>query len=139
MAEAGHEVGEPIGLGAGRLPCMSTRRTNAEHIAPPNDTDAELTGTPPAGLYQGRHLALTRCGWTLEALAASAYSADSYRDDLPYWETTPGRPILMVPYTPRRQRHALAHARRGSIRGDPVLRLLRDAFDALYAEGMRPA
>jgi len=27
------------------------------------------------------------------------YSADSYADDLPYWNTSFGKPLLIIPYT----------------------------------------
>jgi len=131
MAEAGHEVASH---GWRWIDYQYVdEATEREHIARAYDTIAELTGTPPAGMYQGRTSPNT-LRLTLEH-GGFAYSADSYADDLPYWETTPGRPILMVPYTLDANDMRFATAQ-GFNSGDQFFAYLRDAFDALYAEGM---
>lgn len=131
MAEAGHEVASH---GWRWIDYQYVdEATEREHIARAYDTIAELTGTPPAGMYQGRTSPNT-LRLTLEH-GGFAYSADSYADDLPYWETTPGRPILMVPYTLDANDMRFATAQ-GFNSGDQFFAYLRDAFDILYAEGV---
>ena len=54
------------------------------------------TGAKPTGWYTGRSSVHSR---TLAAEFGMEYSADSYADDLPYWEATPHGPLLVVPYS----------------------------------------
>jgi peptidoglycan/xylan/chitin deacetylase (PgdA/CDA1 family) len=57
----------------------------------------EVTGSPPKGWYTGRSSINTI------KLAAKtgifSYIADSYADDLPYWEEFSDKDQLIVPYT----------------------------------------
>jgi putative urate catabolism protein len=55
-----------------------------------------VTGAPPTGWYQGRTSTHTR---EITAELGLPYSADSYADELPYWEATPHGPLLVVPYS----------------------------------------
>lgn len=62
------------------------------------------------------------------------YDSDSYADDLPYWVEGPRGPHLTIPYTldTNDMRFAVAQ---GFNSGEQFFAYLRDAFDALYAEG----
>ena len=62
------------------------------------------------------------------------YDADSYADDLPYWDTQHGKPQLIVPYTLDNNDMRFA-TNQGFNSGDQFFAYLRDAFDVLYAEG----
>ncbi len=90
------------------------------------------TGSPPLGWYTGRTSPNTR------ALVAEhggfLYDADSYADDLPYWEKVGERPLLIVPYTLDANDMRFATAQ-GFNSGEQFFAYLRDAFDVLYAEG----
>jgi len=92
----------------------------------------ELTGAPPIGWYTGRDSPNTRR--LVVEHGGFLYDADSYADDLPYWERVAGRPHLVVPYTLDCNDMRFATAQ-GFNSGDQFLAYLRDAFDVLYAEG----
>jgi putative urate catabolism protein len=103
-----------------------------EHIARAVQTLRELTGTAPVGWYTGR------TGENTRRLVAEhggfLYDADSYADDLPYWEMAAGRPQLIVPYTLDTNDMRFVQAQ-GFHTGEQFFCYLRDAFDTLYAEG----
>jgi putative urate catabolism protein len=105
-----------------------------EHIARAVETIREVTGARPLGWYTGRTSVNTR------RLAAEhggfLYDADSYADDLPYWEEVAGKPQLIVPYTLDTNDMRFATAQ-GFNTGEQFFAYLRDAFDTLYAEGDR--
>jgi peptidoglycan/xylan/chitin deacetylase (PgdA/CDA1 family) len=67
-----------------------------EHIAKAIETHTRVTGSRPLGWYQGR------CSPNTSRLVAEeggfVYNADSYADDLPYWDSSTGKPQLIVPY-----------------------------------------
>lgn len=96
----------------------------------------EVTGTPPRGWYTGR------CSMNTNRLAAEtgqfAYLADSYSDELPYWERFDGRDQLMVPYTMdcNDMRFGI---QAGFTTGAQFESYLMDSFDMLYAEGQAGA
>jgi len=96
----------------------------------------EVTGRPPRGWYTGR------CSMNTVRLAAEegdlAYIADSYADDLPYWEQISGRDQLIVPYTLDCNDMRFATPQ-GFNSGDQFFAYLRDSFDALYEEGLEGA
>ena len=110
--------------------------TEREHVARAVETIARLTGAPPAGWYTGRDSPRTRR--LVVEHGGFVYDADSYADDLPYWTvvtTASGRkPHLVVPYTLDTNDMRFATAQ-GFNSGDQFFAYLRDAFDALYAEG----
>ena len=62
------------------------------------------------------------------------YDADDYSDDLPFWSRMVARPHLVVPYTLDTNDMRFATPQ-GFNCGDQFFTYLKDAFDALYAEG----
>ncbi|HET8728035.1 MAG TPA: allantoinase PuuE [Alphaproteobacteria bacterium] len=130
MAEAGHEVAS-----------HGWRWIDYQHV--PEDVERDhmrravaaierLTGVRPPGFYLGR------CSPNTHRLVAEdggfLYHADSYADDLPYWDDRHGRPQLIVPYTLDANDMRFATAQ-GFNSGDQFFAYLRDTFDTLYAEG----
>ncbi|MEM1388034.1 MAG: allantoinase PuuE [Pseudomonadota bacterium] len=97
---------------------------------------AEVVGTRPRGWYTGRtsmnsvRLAAEEGGF--------AYVADSYADDLPYWQRFGTRDQLIVPYTLDANDMRFATPQ-GFNSGDQFEAYLRDSFDMLYAEGVAGA
>lgn len=103
-----------------------------EHIALAVDTIRELTGSAPQGWYTGRTSENTRR--LVVEHGGFLYDADSYSDDLPYWELVSGRPHLVVPYTLDTNDMRFVSPQ-GFNSGEQFFNYLRDAFDMLYAEG----
>lgn len=103
-----------------------------EHIARAVASLQAITGERPLGWYTGRTSENTR------RLVAEhdgfLYDADSYADDLPYWELAAGKPQLIVPYTLDTNDMRFATPQ-GFNTGEQFFAYLRDAFDTLYAEG----
>lgn len=108
--------------------------TEREHIARAVAAIERTTGKRPVGWYTGR------CGPNTRRLVAEhggfIYDADSYADDLPYWERVAGvdEPQLIVPYTLDTNDMRFV-APQGFNSGDQFFAYLRDAFDVLHAEG----
>lgn len=109
------------------------------HVAEAIGLHAEVTGQRPLGWYQGRTSPNTA------RIAAGEggfiYDADSYADDLPYYDwrhadLRQGRPQLIVPYTLDVNDMKMV-AYNGFTEGDQFFRYLRDTFDMLHAEGGR--
>ncbi len=92
-----------------------------------------VTGSRPLGWYTGRFSANTKR--LLSEVGGFLYFADSYADDLPYWERVNGRPELIVPYTLDNNDMRFAVAQ-GFNTGEDFARYLIDAFDVLYREGL---
>lgn len=91
-----------------------------------------LTGSKPAGWYTGR-----TSPNTLKLIAERddiLYCADSYADDLPYYDKHYGKPLLMVPYTLDTNDMRFATPQ-GFNSGEQFYQYLKDAFDVLYEEG----
>lgn len=110
-----------------------------EHIARAVELHAALTGSRPLGWYQGRTSPNTA------RLAAEeggfVYDADSYADDLPYYDTRfcggrSGKPQLIVPYTLDVNDMKIV-AYNGFSEGEAFFRYLRDTFEQLREEGGR--
>lgn len=103
-----------------------------EHVARSVEAIERLVGERPLGWYTGR------CGPNTRRLVAEyggfLYDADSYADDLPYWEPVDGKAQLIVPYTldVNDMRYV---SPQGFNSGEQFLAYLKDAFDVLYAEG----
>jgi len=109
------------------------RRQIAESIR----LHAAVTGERPVGWYTGRFSANTK-RLVCEA-GGFLYLADSYADDLPYWEeVAPGRWALIVPYTLDNNDMRFG-TQQGFSTGDDFARYLIDAFDVLHAEGVAGA
>ena len=92
----------------------------------------EVTGTRPLGWYTGR-TSVNSLRLVLEE-GGFAYSSDSYADDLPYWVMGPKGPHVIVP-APRAAPDMRFVNAQGFAGSDEFFSYLRDAFDALYAEG----
>ncbi|MEL7343509.1 MAG: allantoinase PuuE [Pseudomonadota bacterium] len=96
----------------------------------------EVVGERPRGIYTGR------ASMNTVRLAAQeggfAYCADSYADDLPYWERFDNRDQLVVPYTLDANDMRFATPQ-GFNAGDQFEAYLKDSFDTLYAEGVEGA
>ena len=108
--------------------------TERAHLESAIATHTRVTGEPPLGWYLGR------CSPNSHRLAAETggflYNADSYADDLPYWDSRFGEPQLIVPYTLDANDMRFATAQ-GFNSGQQFFEYLRDTFDVLYAEGGR--
>jgi putative urate catabolism protein len=103
-----------------------------EHMRRAIAIQERMTGSRPLGWYTGRCSPNTRRLVVEEG--GFLYDADSYADDLPYWDTAHGRPHLVVPYTLDANDMRFATVQ-GFNSGDQFLAYLRDTFDQLYAEG----
>lgn len=91
-----------------------------------------ITGSKPCGWYTGR-----TSPNTLKLIAERndlLYCADSYADDLPYYDRHYSKPLLIVPYTLDTNDMRFAAAQ-GFNSGEQFYQYLKDAFDVLYAEG----
>jgi putative urate catabolism protein len=100
------------------------------HIAEAIALHTKVTGSRPLGWYQGRTSPNTARLVAQEG--GFIYDADSYADDLPYWQ---GRQLI-VPYTLDANDMKFV-ALNGFTEGDQFYHYLRDTFDQLYAEGGR--
>jgi putative urate catabolism protein len=95
------------------------------------EAHGEATGERPLGWYLGRTGPNTRRLVAEEG--GFLWDADSYADDLPYWDADWGRPQLVVPYTLDANDMRFANGTLST--GEDFFKYLRDAFDVLYAEG----
>lgn len=106
----------------------------AEHIAKAIEIHTRLTGERPLGWYQGRTSPNTARLVAQEG--GFVYDADSYADDVPYWDRRHGRPQLIVPYSLDANDMKIV-ALNGFTEGEQFFRYLRDTFDELAQEGGR--
>lgn len=108
--------------------------TERAHMAKAIEIHERVTGERPTGWYLGR------CSPNSHRLAADdggfVYCADSYADDLPYWDYSCNKPQLMVPYTLDANDMRFATAQ-GFNSGEQFYRYLKDTFKTLHAEGGR--
>ncbi|MBF0890654.1 allantoinase PuuE [Gluconobacter sp. LMG 1744] len=104
------------------------------HIREAIALHTEVTGERPLGWYQGRTSPNT--ARLIAEEGGFVYDADSYADDLPYYDRTHGRAQLIVPYTLDANDMKFA-ALNGFTEGEQFFTYLRDAFDMLYREGGR--
>ena len=103
-----------------------------EHMAMALEIHTRRAGNRPLGWYTGRVSPQTRALVVEEG--GFLYDADSYSDELPYWDHAHGRPHLVVPYTLDANDMRFATAQ-GFNSGDQFFAYLKDSFDVLYAEG----
>jgi putative urate catabolism protein len=103
-----------------------------QHLQKAIEIHSRVTGERPLGWYLGR------CSPNTRRLVAEEggfiYDADSYADDLPYWDTAHGKPQLIVPYTLDANDMRFATAQ-GFNSGEQFFAYLKDTFDVLYREG----
>jgi putative urate catabolism protein len=104
------------------------------HIAEAIRLHTEVTGARPLGWYQGRTSPQT--ARIVAEEGGFLYDADSYADDLPYYDRQNGKVQLIVPYTLDANDMKFV-AYNGFADGEPFFRYLRDSFDMLYEEGGR--
>lgn len=104
------------------------------HIAEAIAIHRRLTGERPLGWYQGRTSPNT--ARLVAEEGGFLYDADSYADDLPYWDRSHGRAQLIVPYTLDANDMKFV-ALNGFTEGEQFFRYLRDGFDLLRQEGGR--
>jgi len=108
--------------------------TERAHILKALEIHEQLCGERPRGWYLGR------CSANSHRIAAEEgafdYNADSYADDLPYWDHSFDVPQLMVPYTLDANDMRFATAQ-GFNSGQQFYDYLKDSFDVLRAEGGR--
>ena len=104
-----------------------------DHLHKAIDIHTQVTGERPLGWYLGR------CSPNTHRMIAEeggfSYNADTYADDLPYWDLTYENAQLMVPYTLDANDMRFA-TNQGFNSGEQFLRYLKDSFDMLYAEGV---
>ena len=103
-----------------------------DHMKKSIDLIRDLTGQRPVGWYTGRI-----SGNTAQLVAEDGgfmYHADSYADDLPYWEDVDGGSNLVVPYTLDVNDMKFC-GYQGFNSGDQFFNYLKDSFDWLYREG----
>lgn len=109
-----------------------SRQEEKAHIDEAIRIHQQVTGSKPLGWYTGR-----TSPYTLELIAERddiLYCADSYADDLPYWDNHYSKPLLMVPYTLDTNDMRFATPQ-GFNSGEQFYQYLKDAFDELYFEG----
>jgi putative urate catabolism protein len=104
------------------------------HIAEAIALHTRLTGSRPLGWYQGRTSPNT--ARLVAEEGGFLYDADSYADDLPYYDRQHGRAQLIVPYSLDANDMKMV-ALNGFTEGEQFFRYLRDSFDQLRAEGGR--
>jgi len=109
-----------------------SEETEREHIRTAIEIHTRVTGNRPLGFYQGRVSPNTRRLVVEEG--GFLYDADSYADDLPYWDDSYGKTHLIIPYTLDNNDMRFA-TYQGFNSGDQFFAYLRDSFDVLYAEG----
>jgi putative urate catabolism protein len=91
-----------------------------------------LTGTRPVGWYTGRISPNTRR--LVAEYGGFLYDSDSYADDLPFYVTAAGKPMLIIPYTldNNDMKYAVPP---GFSTPDGWEQYMTDAFETLLAEG----
>lgn len=103
-----------------------------QHLLEAVRIHTDVTGSAPEGIYTGR--ASPNSLRIAAEYGKFSYVADSYADDLPYWERVAGRQQLIVPYTLDSNDMRFA-TNQGFNSGDQFFSYLKDSFDVLYAEG----
>lgn len=108
---------------------IDTERQQIEDAVNLHET---LTGSKPVGWYTGR-----TSPNTLKLISERddiLYCADSYADDLPYYDCHYNKPLLIVPYTLDTNDMRFATPQ-GFNSGEQFFQYLKEAFDVLYEEG----
>ncbi|MBB3804541.1 putative urate catabolism protein [Xanthomonas arboricola] len=108
--------------------------TERAHIAQAIALHTQVTGSRPLGWYQGRTSPNT--ARLIAEEGGFVYDADSYADDVPYYDARHGRTQLIVPYTLDANDMKFV-AYNGFADGEPFFRYLRDGFEQLRSEGGR--
>jgi putative urate catabolism protein len=104
------------------------------HVAQAIALHTAVTGARPLGWYQGRTSPNT--ARIIAEEGGFLYDADSYADDLPYYDRRHGRAQLIMPYTLDANDMKMV-AYNGFTDGEQLFGYLRDTFDMLLSEGGR--
>ena len=103
-----------------------------DHLGKAIEIHTRVVGERPLGWYLGR------CSPNTHRLVAEEggflYNADSYADDLPYWDYSYGASQLVVPYTLDVNDMRFS-TNQGFNSGEQFYSYLKDTFDVLYTEG----
>jgi putative urate catabolism protein len=130
FAEAGHEVASH----AWRWIDYHSvdEATERGEIARCVEVIERLTGTRPVGWYTGRISPNTRR--LVAEHGGFLYDSDSYADDLPFYVTAAGKPMLIIPYTldNNDMKYAVPP---GFTAPDGWEQYVTDSFETLLAEG----
>jgi putative urate catabolism protein len=102
-----------------------------EHMKLAIEIHKELTGARPLGWYTGRTSPNT--ARLVAEEGGFLYDSDSYSDDLPYYDFTHGKQLI-VPYTLDTNDMRFV-APQGFNAGTQFFDYCKDAFDVLYEEG----
>ncbi|WP_407465887.1 allantoinase PuuE [Xanthomonas campestris] len=108
--------------------------TERAHLAKAIALHTQVTGSRPLGWYQGRTSPNT--ARLVAEEGGFVYDADSYADDVPYYDRRHGRAQLIVPYTLDVNDMKFV-AYNGFADGEPFFRYLHDSFEQLRSEGGR--
>ncbi|MEA9707397.1 allantoinase PuuE [Xanthomonas campestris pv. raphani] len=108
--------------------------TERAHLAQAIALHTQVTGSRPLGWYQGRTSPNT--ARLVAEEGGFVYDADSYADDVPYYNRRYGRAQLIVPYTLDVNDMKFV-AYNGFADGEPFFRYLHDSFEQLRSEGGR--
>ena len=108
--------------------------TERAHLAQAIALHTQVTGSRPLGWYQGRTSPNT--ARLVAEEGGFVYDADSYADDVPYYDRRHGRAQLIVPYTLDVNDMKFV-AYNGFAEGEPFFRYLHDSFEQLRSEGGR--
>ncbi|MDD3445529.1 MAG: allantoinase PuuE [Zavarzinia sp.] len=106
--------------------------TERAHLREAMEILTHVAGTRPVGWYTGRTGPNTRR--LVAEHGGFLYDADAYDDELPYWQSVAGSPLLIVPYTLDANDMRFINAQ-GFGDGGQFFTYLKDSFDVLYAEG----
>ncbi len=106
--------------------------TEREYIRKAVESIEKTTGTRPYGwLSRYLHTADTR---RLLAEEGFAYHMDDFSDDVPFWESAGGKPIVIMPYAV--DSNDMKFWTDPALTPDQWLKYATDTFDWLYAEGV---
>ncbi len=102
-----------------------------EHISKTIQLVQQLTGKSVQGWYTGRASEHTR---SLLAETSLVYDSQNYADDLPFWDSSQSRPLLIIPYCLDCNdiRYCTSP---GWSSAEDEFHYLKQAFDCLYREG----
>lgn len=103
-----------------------------QHMAQAIELHTALLGSRPLGWYTGRTSPNT--ARLVAEEGGFLYDADSYADDLPYYDTASGKAQLIVPYALDTNDMRFC-AVQGFNSGEQFFTYLKDCFDVLYDEG----
>jgi peptidoglycan/xylan/chitin deacetylase (PgdA/CDA1 family) len=103
-----------------------------EHVRLAVDGIRVMTGSPPAGWFNGRPSANTRR--LIVESGVFLYDRDALNDELPYWVTVAGKQHLIIPYSLETNDNRFDR-NTGFGNADDFARYMMDTFDLMYAEG----